>query len=140
MSERFTSEWLASYEARNAPAHRVGTVAADVGPEVELHGKIAAECRRRVWQFVYHDPTRPTTCAAGVCDFIIYADGGRMFHVECKSSTGKLSEAQLIFIAWLKRLGHTVHVVDSFAGFLEVVNGDKARNEQRDVNVTKDVE
>lgn len=89
--------------------------------EYDLHDRIKADCRRMGWKYVYSDPTRPTTCGEGVCDFIIYADGGRMFHVECKSASGKLSLEQQSFIAWVNKLGHTVKVVRNFTEYLEAI-------------------
>jgi hypothetical protein len=41
--------------------------------------------------------------------------------VECKVKDGKLSQEQLIFISWLEKLGHVVHVVTSFQQFLELM-------------------
>jgi hypothetical protein len=128
MSKEFSSLWLSSYEARSVPASRrsVGQDAPEasrpVERELQLHGQIIDECKRRGWKYVHSDPTRPTTCGEGVCDFIIYADRTRMFHVECKSRKGKLSAEQLCFIAWVEKLGHKVHVIDNFMQFLEITN------------------
>jgi hypothetical protein len=119
---QFDSNWLSRYEARNAPAARAG-VAQDA-PELEvegLHRPIIEECKRRGWKYVYSNPTKPTTIGEGVCDFIIYADGGRMFHVECKSRKGKLSVEQLAFICWIEKLGHKAHVVTGMSEFMEII-------------------
>jgi hypothetical protein len=118
----FPPEWYQSYEARNIPEHRRGPVPADPGPEDVLHGKIAGECKRRGWRTVHSRMDMPSTVGEGTCDFIIYADKGRMFHIECKASNGKLSMEQRIFIAWVAKLGHSVHVVDSFQQFLEIIS------------------
>jgi hypothetical protein len=103
------------------PKTRLPNTEADAGPESGLHAKIIAECKRRGWMYVHCATDRPTTYAAGICDFIIYADNGRVLNVECKSATGKLSIEQLSFKTWLEKLGHTVHVVRSFREFLEIV-------------------
>lgn len=122
MSNKFTTAWLGSYEARNAPAHRSGVPAVGVEREIEgLHGPIIEECKRRGWKYVHSDPTRPTTCGEGVCDFIIYGDRGRMFHIECKTRKGKLSDEQRIFICWIQKLGHAAHVITTMAEFMEIV-------------------
>lgn len=123
MSRGFTSDWLATHQARNAPAVRPG-VAQDA-PELEiegLHRPIIAECKRRGWKYVYSNPTKPTTIGEGVCDFIIYADGGRVFNIECKAKAGKLSTEQLAFIHWLKKLGHETHVITGMSEFHAIVN------------------
>jgi hypothetical protein len=94
---------------------------APVSRERDLHDDIQAECERRMWWTIHSRMDRPTSIGKGVCDFIIMADGARTIYVECKSKTGKLSDDQRIFITWMKRLGHTVHVVTSFQQFLELI-------------------
>ena len=122
MSRGFDSSWLASHQARNAVGKRAGVAADAPEHEIEgLHRPIIEECKRRGWKYVYSNPTKPTTCGEGVCDFIIYADGGRMFHVECKARKGKLSIEQLAFICWIEKLGHKCHVVTSVSEFMEIV-------------------
>jgi hypothetical protein len=109
---------LNSFEARNIkqPAKRPDAEKL----EGDLHDKILAECDRRLWYPIHSRMDRPTTNGKGVCDFIIAADKGQTFYIECKSATGKLSGDQQIFITWMKRLGHPVHVVTSFQQFLEL--------------------
>ena len=123
---KFTHEWLADYERRNMPAARRGEALQPsdaVGREIDgLHNPIIAECKRRGWKYVHSDPTRPTTCGEGVCDFIIYADHGRVFNIECKSRTGKLRTEQLAFIHWIEKLGHKAHVITAMSEFLSIVN------------------
>lgn len=88
--------------------------------EKDLHRMILDECKQRGWYAVHSAMNCPTTNGIGVCDFIIYANNGRVFNVEAKNRVGKLSVAQQAFIFWLNKLGHTVHVVRSFKEFLEV--------------------
>ena len=122
----FTTAWYANWQARlNTPPHR-RQGGQDEPPGVEreiagLHDPIIAECKRRGWKYVHSDPTRRTTIGEGVCDFIIYADRGRMFHVECKRKGGKLSLEQQAFIAWVGKLGHTVHVITTMTEFMAIV-------------------
>ena len=66
---------------------------------------------------------RATTTACGVCDFIIFAGGGLVIKIECKSRAGKLTMPQQGFIAAMKKNGHEVHVVRSFSEFLQIVQG-----------------
>lgn len=117
----FDSNWLRNYELRNAPPRRQPVASEPDELEGDLHAKIISECRRRVWMPVRSRMDRATTTMPGVCDFIIYADKGRIFHIECKGEIGKLSEDQRIFIAWAEKLGHKVVVVRSFSEFLEAV-------------------
>jgi hypothetical protein len=88
--------------------------------EADLHEKIMAECKRRGWRTVHSRMNAAATIEVGTCDFIIFADNARVFLCECKTATGKLSEDQTHFIAWLKRLGHNVAVITSFQQFLEL--------------------
>ncbi len=89
--------------------------------ESDLHDKIIEDCKNRLWLPIHSRMDRKTTTKNGTCDFIIFADNGRKFYIECKSATGKLSDEQQIFIAWMKRLKHTVHVISSFKEYLEIV-------------------
>lgn len=121
MSKLFNSLWLAGYDARTAPPTRQ-PAPQDAEPlEADLHDKIDAECRRRGWVTVHSRMDRATTTAVGLCDFIIFADGGVVINIECKSRSGKLSLPQLSFIAAMKRCGHEVHTVRSFSEFMRIV-------------------
>ena len=117
---RMTSAELAAYEARHRP--RTNTVPAGVEKESVLHEQIFAECRRRGWIALHGSMSERSHRTLGEPDFEIWADGGRTFHVECKSRTGKLTEEQYTLCWHAKKLGHKVHVVRSFEEFLSVVN------------------
>ena len=92
-----------------------------VDRESELHDAITQYCREHGWSYIHSRMDRRTTTAAGVCDFVIFADMGRTFCVECKRKGGKLSPQQQAFAAHLSRLGHKSHTVYSMAEFLEAV-------------------
>lgn len=111
-----------AHQAKFTPAHRQPDDVQGVKMEGELHNKILQECANRLWFPVHSRMDRKTTTKKGICDFIIFADKGRKFYFECKSATGKLSESQQIFIAWMKRLGHVVHVITSFQEFIRIVD------------------
>lgn len=91
--------------------------AVGAGQELALHGEIMKECRRRGWVYVYHDASRPTRATMGTPDFIIYAAGGQMLHVECKTRTGKLSKEQENFKRHIEAFDHFYHVVRSIGAF-----------------------
>jgi len=102
---------------------RDGPVPADAEPvERDLHDKILAECKARGWIAIHARMDRPTTTAVGTPDFVILADGGRLFLVECKSKTGKLTTAQLGFIAWSEKLGFPVQTIRSMSEFKALIN------------------
>ena len=121
----FTSTWLAGYTARMSQTGRTGrtglTSPDAVERESDLHEAIFDECRRRCW-IALHGSMADRTCRTlGEPDFVILADGGRVFFVECKSRTGKLSPAQFALKHHAERLGHTVHVVRSLEEFLKLL-------------------
>ncbi|PYS99935.1 MAG: hypothetical protein DMF63_09355 [Acidobacteria bacterium] len=60
-----------------------------------------------------------TSRTVGEPDFCIAADDGRVFWVEAKTKTGKLSLEQLAAHAWLRRLGQSVYVVRNFGEFIQ---------------------
>lgn len=97
------------------------TIKDAVENEGDLHDEIMDECNRRGWIAFHGSMAHRAHRTEGEPDFIIFADAGRVFAVECKSRTGKLSTAQLGIIAWAKKLGHTVYVVQSMSEFLECV-------------------
>ena len=119
---RFTTADYMAWKARQSPAMRQPVPLPDaVEREGGLHDKIIAECKRRGWKYVHSRMDRRTTVGEGVCDFIIYADGARMFHMEIKALKGKLSMEQRIFITWVEHLGHKVHVITALSEFMEAV-------------------
>src|SRR3990170_4918811 len=63
--------------------------------EATLHDRVEAECRRRGWLFFHGSMAHRTKRTLGEPDFTILADGDRVFFVECKSKTGKLTREQL---------------------------------------------
>ncbi len=89
--------------------------------EADLHDAIIDHCRRRGWVYLHGSMAERTHRTQGEPDFIILADAGRVFFIECKSATGKLSPAQSAMQAHAAKLGHTVHVVRNFAEFQQVV-------------------
>lgn len=125
MSGQFTTDWLLRHQMKKSLGRPSGEAVArpeaDDGSESDLHDKIHAECRRRGWVVVHSRMDRPTTSACGVCDFIIFRDGGNVLCVECKSRTGKLSLGQSAFIAAMHKNGHNVRIVRSYRDFVELV-------------------
>jgi hypothetical protein len=116
---RMTQEQVRAHEARLRKPAAASDHAPDQGPESDLHEAIRWECIRRGWLPFHGAMSYRTHRTEGEPDFIILVHG-RVMLVECKTRTGKVSPAQLGVIAHASRLGHTVHVVRSFAEFLEV--------------------
>ena len=116
---RMTSAELAAYESR----HRPKTTAVSTGVEKEsvLHEQIFAECRRRGWIALHGAMSERSHRTLGEPDFVIMADDGLTFYVECKSRTGKLTEEQCALMRHAIKLGHPVYVVRSFEEFLDII-------------------
>jgi len=95
-----------------------------VEQESQLQDEIAAECQRRGWIGIRSRMDRPTTYAdgiSGVCDFVIVADGGRVFFIEAKTKSKPTSE-QLAFLAWVRKLGHVGAIVRNIEEFHHAIN------------------
>ena len=89
--------------------------------ESELHDEILAFCRNKLWAVVHSRMDQKSTCTVGTADFIVFADGGRTFIIECKSRSGKLKPAQLAFKVQAEMNGHQVFEVRSMSEFLKIV-------------------
>lgn len=89
--------------------------------ERSLHAEIFDECRRRGWIALHGSMAERTHRTAGEPDFVILADAGRVFFIECKSAIGKLTVDQLAMRAHAAKLGHKIHIVRSMGEFLDVV-------------------
>lgn len=118
---RWTNQQLADYILRQRIAKNMPVTDEAVEDESVLHRDIKRHCDHMGWRYVNSRMDKRSRVGEGITDFIIAADRGRVFWIECKSRTGKLSLDQLAFITWLEKLGHEVAVVDSMAGFLEAV-------------------
>ena len=95
---------------------------ADADPyESDLHDKILAECRRCGWIALHGSMAHRTHRSVGEFDFVILADCGRVFFIECKSRSGKLRPDQAALKAWAERLGHQPILIRSKREFLEAV-------------------
>ena len=105
------------FEPRQQPATFHGAE-----KEKDLHGDIFNECRARGWIALHGSMAERTHRTMGEPDYVILADGGRVFFIECKSKTGKLSISQIAIARHAAKLGHTIHEVRSMEQFLDIVN------------------
>jgi hypothetical protein len=118
---RLTSQQYADYLARQVDKLGWPAPSDKDAPECKLHDRILQECCARQWIGLHSRMDRRTGRTLGEFDFVILADGGRVFFIECKSAKGKLSTQQQALHAWAEKLGHKVHTVRTFVEFLEVV-------------------
>ena len=108
------------------PFRSLNDVSADlqgVPTEVPLHYDILDYCRQRGWIAFHGSMAHRAHRTVGEPDFIILGDDGRMWLLECKSKTGKLSPPQAALAAMARHLGHTVHLVRSMNDFHRVIQG-----------------
>lgn len=95
----------------------------DEDREAKLHARILGYCMDRKWIAFHCSMAHKSYATVGQPDFIIAADRGRTFFIECKSSAGKLRPEQAAIVRQAELLGHKVHVVRNFKSFTELVEG-----------------
>ena len=93
------------------------TKPAGVERECDLHGDILDACRKRGWLCWHGSMAHRAMRTLGEPDFTILCDGGRVFFIECKSATGKLTTEQRGLAMQADRLGHKIHVVRNLTEF-----------------------
>lgn len=124
---RFTAEWIRRNPRLTDPSLRaaLAPTAPSSSPatlEKEIHKSIVDYCEARGWVACHGAMHRPTFRTTGEPDFIILADYGRVFFVEVKLPGEDLSDGQREFHCQAAGLGHTVHMVFSFADFHKLVS------------------
>jgi hypothetical protein len=103
--------------------HATPEVKAIVGcdDESELHRQIKQFCSQHNWPFGNCRMDRATGMVEGWPDFVIIAEC-KVWFIECKTKTGKLSREQLGMAMLFENQGHKIHVVRSFQEFIELLN------------------
>lgn len=131
MSKDWTQQMVDAHQTRvlGKPVQR--EILEGVEREADLHADIIAECRRRGWQYLHGSMAAETSRTLGEPDFILMADGGRVFFIECKSRNGKLSPAQRDFKAHAERNRHEIHIVRSMRELIEIVGIDEGNPERK---------
>lgn len=86
-----------------------------------LHSQIEAYCRQKMWPYVHSRTDLRSTTIPGTPDFIIAADGGRVFWIECKTRLSKQTDEQKGFEVLLEMNGHKYHLVRSLGDFVAAV-------------------
>jgi hypothetical protein len=117
--------WLQKQALKTLPTERMSSAdGIAAGKETHLQTQIVEYCRRKVWQVFYSFTHCRATRPKGEPDLHIWASGGRKFSIELKTKVGKIRPEQVATIHHAERNGHTVHVVRSFAQFLNIVEGE----------------
>ena len=86
-------------------------------PERELQNEIIRALNEKRILFFHGSTAHKTKRTEGEPDFVIALPEGRTLWVECKTRTGKLSEAQTIVRHRLETAGHAYHVVRNISEF-----------------------
>ena len=89
--------------------------------ESQIHAAVVKECKARGWIVFHGAMNHRSMRTIGEPDLTVMADNGRVFFVELKTRTGKLSPEQLGLTMLAERLGHKIHVVRSLVEFREIV-------------------
>lgn len=119
MSVRWKEEQFKEYMTkRNALRDDPLEEKPDPGMESELQTKCLRYCKEHGFP-VFHDYSRKKN-PAGWADLFIFAEN-RVVLVELKSASGKLRKEQQELRRVLAWLGHKVHVVRSYVGFVRVM-------------------
>ena len=119
---RFTQDWLNNYNAKRGSLVSSKSTTVCHAREKSLHEDIIETCISRGWIYLHGSTAHRTHRTAGEPDFCILPGNGRIVFVECKTGSGKLSQAQLGFIAHAEKLGVSVHVVRSMEEFLKAID------------------
>ena len=90
--------------------------------EAELHEQIRQDVANRGWIGLHGSMAHKTYRTVGEWDWVILADRGRLFLIEVKTTTGKLTAEQLGMKVWAEKLGHGADVVRTFEEYLTVVS------------------
>ena len=89
--------------------------------EKDLHQKVKDLCAERGYLPLTGSMAHRTFRQAGEWDFTILADKSRVFFIELKNRTGKLSPDQQAIIKWAEKLGHKVSVCRSIEEVKELI-------------------
>lgn len=91
-----------------------------VEPEAKLQDRIDRWCRAQwpVWLVLRQRMDRKSNVAIGAHDLTIFAPGGRLLLIECKTGKNKLTPEQRNWRHMMAALGHEVHEVRSVEEFI----------------------
>lgn len=115
---------LAAVKTLPRPSKARGTpkAAAAEGPEEDLHNAILKFCKAMGWLAFHGSMKHRTKRTLGEPDFTIVMPGGRVIFIECKTEKSDLSDKQREIAEQAARLGHTVHIIRSVAGFRALID------------------
>ncbi len=121
MLQRTQSQMSQLYKESKAPIDR----------ESKLHKAIMEWCDKQWprWKYVHSRTDTRSTVAVGVADLIIFGPHPLCILAECKTASGKLSEAQQIWITEMRQLDWEVHIVRDEAQFHAAVEKERGKSQ-----------
>lgn len=129
---RFTAAEVQAHEAKLAARKSPAVVGTPNTFEKEsaLHDAILNHCKAQGWIAFHGSMAHKAMRTVGEPDFTILADQGRVFFIECKTATGKLSPEQLGIKMWAEKLGHTIHTCRSVEEFYRIIKPEFTASER----------
>lgn len=107
---------------RPSPDHFMDTEADD-SPESVLQSKIKDNCKQKGWPCLCFPQTPAVRkfLPPGWPDIAIKLPFGQTLEIETKGEGGRLSDNQKLMKAMFTQLGHTIHKVNSYKGYLQLI-------------------
>lgn len=96
----------------------------DVKLEKELQNYIVSYCVRNDWLYLRQRMDRKATSTIGQPDFIIFPGANKTLLVECKTASGRLSDAQAALFQKFEQRGYKVHLVRSYVAFFALLKAE----------------
>lgn len=118
---RLTREQVLAHQAKHGPRVQPSKGSA-VERESKLRQQILDYCAAQwpTWLVISARTDTQSTIAVGAHDCTIFAPQ-KIFCLELKNRTGKLSQEQTVWAFQMGRLGHEVYVIRSMEEFLTIV-------------------
>lgn len=123
MTHMTEEEFQIINQRRNPSPNNFNRGEADEDVESTLQSKIKAHCKAKGWPILSF-PSTPAVrnyLPPGWPDISIKLPFGQTLDIETKSGSGRLSDKQKLMKAMFAYLGHVVHQINSYKGYLQLV-------------------
>lgn len=119
----WTKDQVSRYLSKRMVLPEPPRLTGDNVKESALHVEIMSWCDVQ-WprvMYIHSRMDRKTTIAVGAPDFILFLPHGKILCLEIKRKGKKRTPEQLAWALEMQRLGHTVHCIDSWAQFQQLI-------------------
>jgi len=89
--------------------------------ERQIENRIVKYAKDQGWLVIKLNPT----WHKGLPDRMFLLPGGKIVFLELKKPGGRASPLQKYFIAWMKDLGHSAHVVDNYDEAVRILDASR---------------